>query len=400
MARLAALSLVLLVTACGVAPEPQGPTAPTPVADRVGADMAALVSSFGEFGLDLLDAPTLADEPNLVVSPVSVSVALQMVAAGARGTTADEITEVLHLPAGTRPQLPPFDTTDLKLANTAWSQENLTLNREYVDTLKSRYDTAMRHADFLGDPEGARREINQTVADQTAGKITDLFPPDAFDETTRLVLTNALYLKADWAKEFPADRTARAPFTRPDGSTVTVPMMHNGPTTEPPYPLGYAEGPGYEAVSLPYKGGKLALTVIVPATTDAIRDVGLASILRQVQPAPVGLAMPRFTARSEMELARTLASAGMPTAFTDAADFGRITDETRLKIDSVRHKTYVQVDEDGTEAAAATGVEAQVVSATNAHIVTVDRPFVFVITDTATGAPLFLGRISDPTATS
>jgi serpin B len=361
-----------------------------PVAHRVSADMAAVVSAADAFGLDLLTAPALADRPNLVVSPVSVSLALQMVGAGAAGETAAEITRVLHLPDGVRPRLPDFGQTDLKVSNTAWTQQGLELKRGYRDTLRSQFGTTLREADFDKNPEEARRRINQTVADQTAGRIAELFPRGSIDSDSRLVLTNALYLKAEWAQEFLVDRTTDAPFTRADGSTVTVPMMH----TE--QELGYAEGPGYQVVTLPYKSGELAFTVIVPSAVDALRGKGLAAILGEVRPASVTFAMPRFTTRSAMDLTETLKAAGMPTAFSSAADFSGISDDP-LSVNSVQHKTFVQVDEKGTEAAAATGVDMRV-DAVSMTTVTVDRPFPFVITDTATGAPLFLGRISDPTA--
>nr|AGS49290.1 serine protease inhibitor (serpin family) [uncultured bacterium esnapd2] len=397
-ARLAALSLLLFVTACGTEPavnEPLPP--PVPVARQVPADMAALVSAIDAFGLDLVTAPALASKTNLVVSPVSASLALQMAAAGAAGETAAQMTKVLRLPEGVRPALPAFDQTDLKLSNTAWVQQGLTLKPRYTDALRDQFGTTMNGADFVRDSDGARGRINKTVADQTAGKITDLFPPDTITGDTRLVLTNALYLKAAWAREFPRDRTKDMPFTRADGSTVTVPMMHNDPEKEPKAQLGYAQGPGYQVVTLPYRGGKLAFTVIVPASIEALRGKGIAEILSQVQPATVHLAMPRFTTRSEMDLKETLTQAGMPLAFTPAADFSGITDDQALLIASVRHKTFVQVDEEGTEAAAATGVEMKPVSAPAFRTVTVDRPFLFVITDTATGAPLFLGRVNDPT---
>ncbi|MBB4905123.1 serpin family protein [Actinophytocola algeriensis] len=395
--RLAALGLVLLLTACGAEPEAAGPPPPpVPVARTVPADTAAQVSAIDAFGLDLLTAPTLADRPNLVVSPVSASLALQMIGAGAAGETAAQMAKVLHLPDGARAQLPAFDQTDLKVSNTAWAQQGLELKPGYRDTLRDRFGTSMRTADFRADPGEARREINRTVADQTAGKITDLFPDNAITEDSRLVLTNALYLKAGWAREFPAEGTTDQPFTRADGTTVTVPMMHNDPADE--VDLGYAEGPGYQVVTLPYKGGGMAFTVIVPGTVDALRGKGIDAILGEVRPAPVALALPRFTTRSAMDLTETLTAAGMPLAFSDAADFGGITDDAQLRIDSVQHKTFVRIDEKGTEAAAATGVDAHAVSAPVVHTVTVDRPFLFVITDTATGAPLFLGRIADPTA--
>jgi len=397
--RLAALGFLVLVAACGAAPPAETPPPqPLPIAGRVSADTAAMISSVDAFGLDLLTAPALADQPNLVVSPVSVALALRMIGAGAAGETAAQISKVLHLPEGTLPRLPALDQTYLKVVNTAWVQRGLALKPAYWNTLRTQFGATPREADFSRDPDGARGRINQTVADQTAGKITDLFPPDSIDADTRLVLTDALYLKAEWAQEFPADRTADAPFTRGDGSTVTVPMMHNQPSQEPRYDLGYAEGPGYQAVTLPYRGGGLAFTVIVPAAADALRDKGVPAILGEVRPAPVTLAMPRFTARSAMDLTETLAAAGMPAAFSPAADFSGITDDADLHLDSVQHKTFVQVDEKGTEAAAATGDDAQVVSAQEPRTVTVDRPFLFVITDTATGAPLFLGRINDPTS--
>lgn len=395
---LAAFGLVALVTACGAEPVAEKPPPPMPVLQRVSADMAAMVSAFDAFGLDLLTAPTLADEPNLVVSPVSVSLALQMIGAGAAGETAAQITKVLHLPEGERPQLPALDQTNLKVSNTAWTQRGLELKPDYRDTLRTTFGTTLNEADFQGDPHGARGRINQTVADQTAGKITDLFPRDTITRDTRLVLTNALYLKAEWAQAFPGDRTAQEPFTRDDGSTVTVPMMHNDPFKDPDATLGYAEGPGYQVVTLPYRGGKLAFTVIVPASVEAVRGKGVAAILSEVRPSPVDFAMPRFTAKTAADLTDTLEAAGMPTAFSDDADFSGITDDVQLRIDSVQHKTFVQVDEQGTEAAAATGVDAHAVSAPAMPTVTVDRPFLFVITDTATGAPLFLGRIADPTS--
>lgn len=398
--RLALLGLTLgMVTACGTAadkePAPPLPE-PLPVAQRVPSDLAALVSAIDMFGLDLLTAPTLADETNLVVSPASAALALQMIGAGAAGETAAQIRKVLHLPEGVQPRLPAFDKTDLKVSNSAWVQEGLGLEPAYVDTLRDRFGTRMHEADFIADADGARDRINKTVADQTAGKITDLFPRDAITTDSRLVLTNALYLKAAWAQEFPADRTKDEPFRRGDGSTVTVPMMHNDPAQE--VMLGYAAGPGYQVVTLPYKGGRLAFSVIVPASPEALRGKGIAALLDEVRPAPVALAMPRFTARSALNLTETLEAAGMPDAFSSAADFSGITTEADLQIASVQHKTFVQVDEKGTEAAAATGVDAQVVSAPVVQTVNVDRPFVFVITDTATGAPLFLGRVADPTA--
>ncbi|RSM84739.1 serpin family protein [Kibdelosporangium aridum] len=398
--RLSALGLILLVTACGAGAEaPAEPLPPAiPVAQQVSADVAELVAAMDTFGLDLLTSPTLADKPNLVLSPASASLALQMVGAGASGETAAQMKKVLHLPEGVQPRMPAFDLTDLKVANTVWAQQGLVLKPGFTGTLRDQFGAAMNEADFKTDWDGARARINKTVEDQTAGKIPDLFPAKSITPLTRVVLTNALYLKAAWAREFPRDKTKNEPFTRSDGSTVSVPMMRNEPFKEPKAPLGYAEGPGYQVVTLPYRGGKLAFTVIIPSSTEALRAKGIATVLSEVQPADVQLAMPKFTVRSAMDLKKTLETAGMPLAFSSAADFSGITQQEPLRLDSVQHKTFVQVDEEGTEAAAATGVDVQVVSAPVVRTVTVDRPFIFVITDTATGAPLFLGRVNDPTA--
>lgn len=360
--------------------------------------MARLVSAMDTFGLDLLTSPTLADRSNLVVSPASVSLALQMVGAGAAGETAAQINKVLHLPEGVQPRMPAFDLTDLKVNNIVWAQQGMAVEPAYTATLRNQFGATMNEADFIRDSRGARERINKTVEDQTAGKISDLFPSEAINPTTRMVLTNALYLKAAWAREFPKEMTRDDPFTRADGSTVTVPMMRNDLSKEPKAQLGYAEGPGYQVVTVPYKGGKLAFTVILASSQEAVRTKGIAALLSEVQPMDVQLAMPKFTVRSGMELATTLEDAGMPLAFSPSADFSGITLQERLYISSVQHKTFVQVDEEGTEAAAATGVVMKTTSAPMVQTVTVDRPFIFVITDTTTGAPLFLGRINDPTA--
>ncbi|WP_158633180.1 serpin family protein [Amycolatopsis sp. WAC 04182] len=394
LTRSFALGLVALLTACGAEPAREELPAPLPVTQQVTSGMAEVVKAADGFGLDLLTAPALASEPNLVLSPASVSTALQMAGEGAKGETAAQIRKVLRLP-GDGPLVPPVaGHEDLKVSNTAWIQRGLGIKPGYRDAVRDRFGAATSDEDFVADPGGARDRINRTVADQTEGRIPDLFPETAITGDTRLVLANALYLKVPWAREFPRDRTVDAPFTRSDGSTVSVPMMR----TEPEVMLGYAEGPGYQAVTLPYRGGRLAFTVIVPGALEALRGKGIAALLGEIRPATVELAMPRFTVRSGLDLSAVLKEAGMPAAFGPTADFSGITDEAQLRIASVQHKTFVQVDEEGTEAAAATGVEARAVSAELPRIVTVDRPFLFVITDTATGAPLFLGRIGDPAA--
>jgi serpin B len=422
--RLAAvLGITVLVgTACGaqhdaVTTPSQPPPTPIPVAVPVSAGVAGVVAAEDRFGVDLLAGAGQPNE-NLVVSPASVSLALQMVQSGAAGTTATEMARVLHLPdatgaAGTaaRQLLESLATVandrrnTLRVANTVWTQRNMAIEESYASTLSRFYTSALRQADFVANPGQATDQINKTVAGQTNGMIPRLFPAGTLDDTTRMVVANATYLAASWATAFDPKQTAPGPFTRADGTVVRVPMMRQDQEPDPdqPPPFGYAQGSGYQAVTLPYVGGKLAFTVLLPAgrslapLLDTLRTNGLPSILNAVRPTDIDLEMPKFTVSSDIDLKGTLAALGMPTAFTDQADFSGITGDERLKIQTVRHDAVVKVDEHGTTAAAATGVGMRATAMPVRAVVDVNRPFLFVITDTTTGAPLFLGQVTDPT---
>jgi serpin B len=404
--RLVTVGMIAAAAACGTqTPAPPPPPPPVPVAHQVTPDVAVLVDGINAFGTDLLGAPVLRDRPNLVVSPVSVALALRMVAVGAAGRTAQDMAAVLHQPTNAvepvQDLLRVFSAADVKVANTVWTQQGLNVKPAYTETLRTRFAASLNDADFRRDAEAARQRINKTVADQTNGRITDLFPPRTLDDSTRMVLTNAVHMAAAWAREFPTDLTRPAPFTRADGSTVSVQMMHNrADQDDPDSKLGYAEGSGYRAVTLPYRGGALAFTVILPtggATTDTLDAKTIAAITKQIRPQLVTLAMPKFTTRSTLTLNEPLKALGMASAFDDA-DFSGITTDEPLAVQTVQHDTFIQVDEHGTVAAAASGVGMKATSAAQPRTVVVDRPFVFVVTDTATGAQLFLGRITDPTA--
>jgi serpin B len=378
------------------------------VVGHVPAGTAALVAAADRFGLDLLTSPATPQRGNLVLSPASVATALQMVSAGAGGRTATELAEVLRMknPA-TEALLKATDPKDdtLEIANTVWAQQGLPIEPTFTNTLDSRFGAPLHTADFTRDPETARRTVNTAVADQTKGLIPNLFPEGSLDDTTQLVLTDAVYLAASWATAFPADHTTPGPFTNEDGSTVQVPMMHSDPDRDPELPpaYGYATGPGYQLATLPYAGGRLAFTIVLPTAgqplVDVVRTVratGLPTVLAAVRPAQLELAMPRFTVTSDLELTATLASLGMPSAFGDTADFSGITKAESLSIQTVRHDAVIRVDERGTTAAAATGVGMRATSGAVTRTITVDHPFLFAITDSATGTPLFLGRVTDP----
>lgn len=405
------LSAVIALAACGSPPPP--PPTPVPVALGVPEDAARLVAADDQFGLDLLGS---SGQGNVALSPASVAIALQMVESGARGATATEIAHVLHLPnpgsAATSARAllnglsaAEHDTTNtLKVSNTVWTQRNLPVLPAFTRTLADDFDSTPHDADFAHDADGARAAINGTVSDQTDGLVPDLFPPGALDATTTMVLTNAVYLKASWAWAFQPQDTRPGPFTRPDGSVTRVPMMHSDTTGHDAnqLPYGYASGPGYQAATMPYTDGRLAFTVLLPTTsldamTQSLRDKGLPAVLAGIRPTDIDIVMPKFTLRTDLDLSATLKGLGMPDAFGDAADFGGIS-PIPMRIQTVRHDAYVQVDEHGTTAAAATGVDVGATALAVRTVVDVNRPFLFVITDTATGAPLFLGRVTDPGA--
>jgi serpin B len=383
-------------------------------APSAGADAVAAADAVNAFGLDIY-SQLAADGDNLVFSPSSIALALAMARAGARGTTAEEMDAVLHevasdehaawlnaldLALGNRTGT--FrDASDeeqevtLGIANTSFAQGDMNLEQAYLEALASRFGSGVQLVDFRSETEAARRLINAWVNEQTRQRIPELLQPGVLDEMTRLALVNAIYLKAAWQNPFEEELTSDGRFALTDGSRITVPMMS---LLEP---LPYARGDEWEAVELPYVGGSLAMTVIVPDDIAAFEgsldpDV-LASVVGALQERSVQLSFPRFGIETKTELGEVLAALGMPTAFTDMADFSGITTDYPLAISAVVHQANIDVDEAGTEAAAATAV---IIGAVSAPIVDVtldvDRPFLFALRDKPTGAVLFLGRVMDP----
>jgi serpin B len=386
------------------------------------ADAREAASSLDAFGFDLYGRLANGDEnldKNLVFSPASIYIALSMAGAGARGETATQMEKVLHqapgsaggngvnsldraLTALSHSWTQPDGTKEeiqLHIANAPFAQKGMRFEQTYLDTLASRYGAGVRLVDFAGDPEGTRQLINAWVSDQTEKRIPKLI--DSLDPSTRLALVNAIYLKAPWQNPFGVDDTTSDPFTRLDGSTVEVPMMHQ--TLE----ARYAEGAGWQAVELPYADSPLAMTIILPtdiASFEAQLDADrFASIVAALGDADVDLSLPRFDTMTKIKNVQDfLAELGMPLAMDEGrADFSGITTEQKLFIGQVIHQANITVDEKGTEAAAATVVVMLGTAVpVEPRIVTlkVDRPFVFALRDTQTGAILFLGRIVDPSA--
>ena len=359
------------------------------------------------FGADLY--VRLPGPGNLVFSPASIATALRLVLPGARGETADQIAAALHL-AGPDEAGPGLQAVSailrdlaagdltLRAPNTMWVQSGLPLEPGFTAALAASAAVTVRDADFRRAAEQARQEINQFIAERTAGKISDLLSPGLLRAGTSLVLASAVYLKAAWARPFPAAATRDAPFHPDPDRQVMVPTMHARTT------LRYHRGDGYQAVGLPYAGSRLELVIVLPdgpPGQPAIpRAGGLAALLAGLAPRQVSLAMPRFRVTTGFGLRPVLTALGMPLAFSADADFSGITTAQRLRIDEVVHKAYIDVNEEGTEAAAATAVVIRAMARFAAGDppveMIVDRPFLFAITDSRSGLPLFLGRVTDP----
>jgi serpin B len=417
---LGALLGAVLAAGCGGGPAGDVELAAANVPQLAGstADAAQAGTAVNAFGLTLL-AELASNNPsgNLVMSPASIALALSMARAGALGRTAGEMDTVLHslgaddhaawlaaldaaldTRTGTFSDLSgaPHDVT-LRIVNAPFAQRGLALEPAYLDDLAARFGAGLRLVDYVTASEAARQLINGWVRDQTEQRIRELLAAGDVDSLTRLVLVNAIYLKAAWQHPFGERATQPAAFTLADGSVVQVPMMRGGGD------LPYAVGDGWQAVELPYVGGKLAMLVIVPddlaAFTSDLDAQAFGEINGALETRRVVLGLPKFSAESRAELGPALAALGMPTAFTAAADFSGITTEERLLISAVIHQANIDVDEKGTEAAAATAVVMRATAAPGDSVtMTVDRPFLFALRDTETGAILFLGRINDPSA--
>ena len=387
------------------------------------ADLDELVRGNNAFAFELYRV--LNDgEGNLFYSPFSISQALAMTSAGARGETQRQMADTLHYRLPQSSLHPAFNVLDrtlasrgqapggtpnndgetgqyfrLNIANAVWGQEGFQFLPDFLDVLAENYGAGMMVSDFACAPDEARVRINDWVAEETEGKIKDLLPPGALDRSTRLVLTNAIYFNASWHWPFSRSNTRVRPFHLEGGGTVDVPMM-----TETYRDYGYARGDGYQVVDVPYSWGEMSMTILLPdqgTTLEALEGSLDSDLLDQIvdgiETDYVTLTIPLFEFESEFNLGDTLAGMGMPDAFDDRADFSGMTGSKDLGISRVVHKAYVSVDEMGTEAAAATGVVTAASGPGKEPIaVTVDRPFIFLSRDSGTGTVLFLGRVSNP----
>ncbi|NHX36764.1 MULTISPECIES: serpin family protein [Halolamina] len=391
-----------------------------------------LVTGTNTFALDLFDELRTADDAeNLLVSPISATIALAMTYAGASGTTREQMREALgytlddeQLHAAfnelqrtlsgrgknlDEDDLPSdYDEADdpvpfqLSLVNAIWGQEGVPFRDEYLTSLGNHYGGGLNQVDFVENPDGVREAINAWIADQTDDRIEELLPPGSITPQTVLVLTNAISFMANWRHPFDEEQTEPAEFTALDGSTSTVQMM----SQDVQVPAATVDGA--QAVELPYVGGRTGMLIVVPPagefeayerTFDVER---LGRIVNALEPQRGYVNLPRFEFDSECTLEQSLAALGMPDAFDpDTADFSRMADLSatggNLFVDQVYHETSVSVDEQGTEAVAATGSVINLVSRPPT-LLDANRPFLFMIRDRPTGTVLFTGHVVDASA--
>ena len=421
-----AVALVLGSLVAGCAGAGQGGVVqadkPRLTPDATAPEVGELAAGNSAFAFDLYQVLRQGGEGNLFYSPYSISAALAMTYAGARGETEREMAETLHYTLPQERLHPAFNALDrvlisqdegagedafqLSIANAIWGQEGYEFLPAFLDTLAENYGAGMRTVDFVGETEKARQTINDWVEEQTEGKIKDLIPPGNLNSLVRLVLTNAIYFNGKWALPFEANDTRDKAFHLLDGSTVQVPMMSQTET------FGYAEGEGYQAAALPYRGSNLSMVLLLPEEgrfeeVEAALSADLvAGMVEDLALERVQLSVPKFKFESEFGLADVLIEMGMPSAFgggsSGGADFSGMTGDRSLVISAVIHKAFVAVDEEGTEAAAATAVVMleSMAPMEEAVEMKLDRPFLFLIRDGETGTVLFVGLVMDPRGSS
>ncbi len=397
-------------------------------------DLAAKATN--ELAVDL-NRQLATGDGNLCLSPYSIQSALAMTYAGADGETRTEMARVLHFPTNdggvpasffalqrslqemsaktaelvkqSKKFGGPSEPITLHIANRLFAQNGYKFREAFLSLVKQNFGGAFEPVDFIADPAAATQRINKWVADQTRDRIRDLIPGGALDKTTRLVLANALYLKAPWASEFSQNATQPEPFFVHGGAPVDVPMMRK---TDKHF--GYARHEGFTVVSLPYAGDDLQFVVLLPDEIDGLRKLEsklTADVLAgcaKLEKRDVDLHLPKFKFEPPtITLAEKFEALGMKTAFDKpqgSANFDKIAPRTPkdyLYISQIFHKTFIAVDEKGTEAAAATAVAMMAGTAFRSPPpppieVKIDRPFIYAIQHVPSGVCLFLGRVTDP----
>jgi len=402
MKQIIALLLFTLLLGCSqkfITADDSGST-PEGVAEVVQGNNQLAFDLYGQFEQEVGDG-------NIFFSPYSISVALTVAYEGARGQTAEEMETVLHIPADAAFRQPNFahiynqlneGDKDYKLstANGLWAQQDYPFRQDYTATIESYYGGRVTNLDFSKSAEAAKT-INTWVEGQTNDRIKDLLDPSQVNGA-RLVITNAIYFKGDWLKEFDKKKTRDDTFTTGSGAAVQVPMMQ---LTGENARFNYAGTVDVQVLELPYKGKELSMLVILPkeGAEPELTLENLAMWRAMMHSQSVNVYLPRFTFETKYYMADTLKQMGMNMPFSGSADFSGMTEyQTGLYISEVIHQAFVEVNEEGTEAAAATAVVMEDLAAPHKTSIEfrADHPFTFVIQQKETGNILFMGRVSDP----
>jgi serpin B len=406
LAALACLSL-----ACASRPA----TCSAPGADA-GA-VTALEAGNAELASDLLaQFGTLADGGNFAYSPFSISAALAMTYAGANTTTATQMAQTLHFTPAQADVPAAFaqidcqietdgqaDNNQMNIANGLFGQAGAVFEKPFLTSLDQDYGAPLQQVDFANDVSAATNTIDAWVSTQTEGKIPQLFQPGDLTDQTVLVLADAIYFKGAWATQFKTSATQTGTFTRSDSSTVQVPLMNQTAS------FGYSQGSSFAVLEMPYAGNKLALDIVLPNAVDGLPALAqtftasaFAGWVSQLGSPQVAVTLPKFSVDSRFNLTQTLSGMGMPAAFDigpTPADFSGMDGKNDLFIGIVVHEATVEVDETGTVAAAATGVGMSGAEAVEEPLTfDANHPFLFVLRDLSTGTLLFVGQVTDPSA--
>lgn len=403
---------VLAVAAAGVYFYPYSPDKPikTDDSEATSEGIQKVVEANNKFAFDLYSELNKGSG-NIFYSPYSISAALAMTYEGARGETAKEIKSVFNFPENEilRPNFASVYNNlnedngeyELKTGNALWLQKDYPFIKEFVETVEDYYGGKAAELDFVKDSEGSREIINSFIEEQTNDKIKDLIPPGTLSDLTRMVLTNAIYFKGTWEWEFDKTETEERNFKITPENVIKTPMMFMEPEKTD---FNYADTGDLQILELPYKGEKISMLILLP--TEDLESVTLNSEKlngyksKMKETSLDAIYIPKFEFDTKYFMGGTLRSLGMPTAFSSDADFSGMTLKEKLFISEVIHQAYVKVDEEGTEAAAATAVimDTAAVGPTERRIFNADHPFVFIIQEKETGNILFLGKVADPRA--
>ena len=383
---------------------------------QTGNGEAMVAEGNNKFALALYDK-LRAEKGNLFFSPYSISTALAMAYAGAKGQTQTQMAEAMRFPVRVKDVneckfhsvfgqiIKSLNTRgaegsyELAVANALWGQKGYSFLKEYLQLVETNYGGGLNEVDFAGDTEAARQTINNWVQRKTKDKIKDLIPRGMLSSATRLVLTNAIYFKGKWARQFEKELTRDGPFTLLDGQKIDVPMMRQ--TEE----FRYMEAEDFQALEMPYVKDELSMIILLPKKVDGVVDFekkltneNLSRWLSELHKQKLVASIPRFKMAQQFGLADTLQAMGMTDAFSaQLADFSGMTGTRDLFISAVVHKAFVDVNEEGTEAAAATGVGMAMTAAPQRMpVFRADHPFIFLIRDNKSGSILFIGRVMKP----